>query len=328
MRRLPLLALVLLLAATACSPGGAEKKAAAGTAAAPASVEPAPTPTDAPTTTTSHAPATTAKKSATPLPGLQRGSKGPEVLALEQKLATLKYDTGAVDGTFDSTTTQAVIAFQKVNGMARTGRATADVTAKLATAGAPAPLLPAAEATRVEIDLPRQVLFLYQGGQLVRTLAISSGGGYRYCVDGECAKAITPGGSFRVGRKILGKHISPLGELYNPLFFNGGIAIHGAPSVPASPASHGCVRIPMSASLWFYNTVASGTPVYVIGGPRAPVPFNTPAPDGTPPSSAPAPPPDSTTTTTAPPASTTTSTSTSTTSTTSTPSSTTSTTLP
>jgi hypothetical protein len=127
------------------------------------------------------------------------------------------------------------------------------------------------------------VLFLYQGGALLRILPVSTGSGKRYCVDGQCDVAVTPGGSYRVGYRILGPHKSRLGVLYNPLFFNGGIAIHGAPSVPAYPASHGCVRIPMADSLWFFNTVTRGTPVYVVGGKSAPVPFNEPAPDGTPP---------------------------------------------
>jgi hypothetical protein len=131
---------------------------------------------------------------------------------------------------------------------------------------------------RVEIDLKRQVLQLYKGGALVRTLSVSTGSGKHYCVEGECAEAVTPGGSFKVNRKIRGLRVSRLGELYNPLYFNGGIAMHGSASVPAYPASHGCVRIPMNSSLWLFDNVPSGTPVYVIGGKKAPVPFNEQAP--------------------------------------------------
>jgi peptidoglycan hydrolase-like protein with peptidoglycan-binding domain len=194
------------------------------------------------------------------------------VADLETKLAAMKYDPGKVDGYYDSTTAFAVMAFQKVTGMARTGRATDDVVAALATAGGPAPLVPGGGALRVEIDIARQVLLLYQGDQLYRILAVSSGHGRHYCENGECGTAITPGGSFTVDRRIAGWHTSPLGKLYNPLFFNGGIAIHGSPSVPAYPASHGCVRIPMSAADWFYATVRNGTPVYVLGGPHVPPP--------------------------------------------------------
>jgi hypothetical protein len=37
----------------------------------------------------------------------------------------------------------------------------------------------------------------------------------------------------------------------------------------------------MSVSYWFPSQVPNGTPVYVIGGSKAAVPFNEPAPDGT-----------------------------------------------
>ena len=125
------------------------------------------------------------------------------------------------------------MAFQKVQGLARTGRATQDVVDALKTAGEPAPMMPSGGANRVEVDLKRQVLFLYKGGALLRILAVSTGNGKKYCVDGQCATAVTPGGSFKVSRKINGLRVSRLGQLYNPLYFNGGIAIHGAPSVPA-----------------------------------------------------------------------------------------------
>ena len=170
------------------------------------------------------------------------------------------------------------MAFQKLHGLARTGRATSDVIAALPGATLAAAMFAEGGPNRVEIDLKRQVLLLFQNGELVRVLSASTGTGKRYCVDGECARAVTPGGSFKVGRKIKGLRVSRLGKLYNPLYFNGGIAIHGSPSVPAGPASHGCVRIPMSASLWFHETVPTGTPVYVLGGSRAPVPFNEQAP--------------------------------------------------
>jgi len=54
---------------------------------------------------------------------------------------------------------------------------------------------------------------------------------------------------------------APLGKLYNPVYFVGGIAVHGAPSVPNRPASHGCVRIPMHIAEYFPTLVAKGDPV-------------------------------------------------------------------
>ena len=37
------------------------------------------------------------------------------------------------------------------------------------------------------------------------------------------------------------------GNMYKPLYFDAGQAIHGANSVPPSPASKGCARLPVSS---------------------------------------------------------------------------------
>lgn len=273
MRRLPqtlaLLTVAVALVAAACS--GKPARVAANVK---------PTSTTSSSTTTTALPATTtteAPKPAAPA-GLGIGARGAAVQTLEAKLAELRYQVGPVDGVLDGETVHGVVAFQKVHGLPRTGRATDDILARVMAAGIPGALMPGGGANRVEIDLKRQVLFLYKGGALYRTLDTSTGSGKRYCVDGACATAVTPGGSFRVTRRINGWRTSRLGRLYNPLYFNGGIAIHGSPSVPAYPASHGCVRITMVAAGWFPGQVPNGTPVYVIGGARAAVPFNEPAP--------------------------------------------------
>src|SRR5207244_1621963 len=196
------------------------------------------TTTAAPTTTTAAAPTTTSRSRppVTAPPGLGRGSSGPAVTAIQRRLLDLHYDVSAADGRFGTSTYFAVLAFQKVNGLARTGRATQDVIDRLNAAGDPPPLLPAGGSTRVEIDLKRQVLFLYKGGGLYRIEPISSGSGRRYCVEGECARAVTPGGSFRVTRRVSGWRTSKLGKLYNPPYFDRGIAINRAPSLPPYPA--------------------------------------------------------------------------------------------
>ena len=236
-----------------------------------------------PVTTVTGPPTTPAPTSSTTprLPGLQYGDSGPAILAMEQRLAALHYDVGTPDGHFGPADQFAVVAFEKVHGMDRTGRATDDVLAAMATATDPPPLVPSGGATRVEVDVPRQVLFLYIGDTLNRILPVSTGSGQHYCEKGDCGTAVTPSGSYRVFLKRLGLDVSPLGQLYNPLYFNGGIAIHGEPAVPNYPASHGCVRIPMNSSLWFFNTVSYGTPVYVIGGSKAPLPLNAAAPPST-----------------------------------------------
>jgi lipoprotein-anchoring transpeptidase ErfK/SrfK len=276
---LPVLALVGLVAA-GCSGGGDRRGGLAlvNQAQAQATV-PATTTSTAPPDAADDAPTTSTTSPPAPPPGLGKGARGPAVAALEQKLSSLRYEVGAVDGTYDQDTAYGVTAFQKVAGMERTGRATDDVVAAVDRTTTPPPaLVPAGGPTRVEVDLGRQVLFLYEGGNLSKILPVSTGSGERFCSEGWCRRAVTSPGSFAVYRQGRGWEKGPLGSLYNPQYFDGGIAIHGATSVPAGPASHGCVRIPMSAAEWFPSRVTRGTPVYVAG------------PDGVPPPRADAPP--------------------------------------
>ena len=237
----------------------------------------APGPSAAPTPSAPAPPATTTT-TAPPDGTLQAGMQGDAVRALQARLVALHYDPAPVDGRYGGGLVSAVMAFQKVAGMPRNGRATPDVLAAVASATDPAPMLAEGGATRIEIDMNRQVLFYWRDGALLRVLPVSTGTGRRYCEEGSCGVAVTPSGSFRIERRIRGKHKSPLGLLYDPLYFTGGYAIHGSPSVPGYPASHGCVRIPLHVSGWFYDSVPNRTPVYVIGGkyPAAPLPPEPP----------------------------------------------------
>ncbi len=253
-----------------------------------------------------------------PFDGLRPGSSGPEVTALQQRLAELHYDVSP-DGQYSAATSHAVMAFQKVNGLGRDGVAGPATRAKLASPVIPGASVPSGGSTRVEVDVARQVLFFYKGGSLYRIVSVSTGSGERFCVKGRCATAVTPGGSFRVSGKVGGWQTGDLGKLYKPSYFNGNIAIHGATSVPGGPASHGCVRVPMISADWIYASLPVGTPVYVLNGPRVPAPFSDAPPPPPPPTVAPTVPP------TLPPPSTTTTTSSTTTTTTTLPSTTTTT---
>ena len=173
---------------------------------------------------------------------------------VEQKLEALRYDVGPIDGNIDEASGHAIMAFQKVNGLARTGALTDDVkTQIMAAQGTPAPLLANGEPNRVEVSLAKQVLFLYENGSLLKILSVSSG----------TPETPTPTGTFRMFRSEPGWHTSALGRLYNAQYFVGGYAIHGSTSVPAEPASHGCVRIPMNSAEWFPERVTKGTQVFV-----------------------------------------------------------------
>ena len=191
---------------------------------------------------------------------LREGSSGADVLALEHRLADLRYDVGPISGVFDYDTRLAVMAFQKVHGLPRTGVADLATRARLG-----APYTPRLRyltlGLSVEIDLTKQVLYFARDGVVQRILPVSSGNNELYTVDGITSRAVTPVGNFRVTRKIDGIRISRLGQLFQPAYFLGGFAIHGSPSVPGYPASHGCVRVTKTAMNRLFPLLPVGTPV-------------------------------------------------------------------
>lgn len=162
----------------------------------------------------------------------------------------------------DESLRHALIAFQKIEGRQRTGRLTLEDLQTLQAARRPLAL--ESGSPHIEIDLNRQVLFIVDGGGLVsKILPISSGSGKLFTEGGRTRRAYTPCGQFTVYRKIAGWRKSPLGLLYYPNYIVGGVAIHGNPAVPAYPASHGCIRIPMFAAREFSEMMPIGTVVIV-----------------------------------------------------------------
>jgi len=181
-----------------------------------------------------------------------------EMKAAEERLAEMGYGTGPVDGVIDAITQNALVAFQKWEGKKVTGRLSRDDFDSIMNATAPRPK--DAGYKHVEVDLDRQVLLLTDdSGALERVLPVSSGSNKQYREKGASGLAYTPRGRFRITAKIAGWRKSPLGLLYYPNYFSGGVAIHGNPSVPNEPESHGCVRIPMSAAVEMYNRLPLGT---------------------------------------------------------------------
>ncbi len=183
----------------------------------------------------------------------------------EQRLADLGYWVGPVDGRIDEASRAGVIAFQKVDGRKATGQLTRRDFYALARAVPPLPR--ETGAAHIEVDLGRQVLFFVDDrGKVAHILPVSSGSGKTFHEAGYPeTHAVTPCGHLEVFGKAAGWKKSPLGEMFNPLYIVGGIAIHGSLDVPAHPASHGCIRVPMFASHQLPKMVALKTPVLVYG---------------------------------------------------------------
>ena len=60
-----------------------------------------------------------------------------------------------------------------------------------------------------------------------------------------------------------GWQAGPLGSLYRPNYFYGGYAVHGMTSVPAYPASHGCVRMTVPTMDRMWSSLWAGMPVAI-----------------------------------------------------------------
>ncbi len=195
----------------------------------------------------------------------RRERERSDVERVQRRLTELHYYVGAVDGKAGPATVSAVMAFQKVNGL------TVDGVIGPQTLGAlDDPVIPSLQGSapdRVEVDLTKQVLYLVTDGELARIVPVSSGSGEVYATaGGGTARALTPVGDYVVERRISGLREAPLGSLYDPMDFYRGWAIHGSNSVPAYPASHGCVRVTRADALWLFDRMPVGTPVSLYGG--------------------------------------------------------------
>ncbi len=260
------------------------------TVAPAAPVAPVP-PTTAPVT----APPTTAAPVTSHLSApLGRGSYGEDVRMVQQRLRDLGFEPGPIDGQFGSLTRAAVWAFEKLVLQTPRADATGVVTdAMWQRMQEPIAILPrrsfGAYADHTEVYLAEQVVVFFVGDRPALISHMSSGTGEQWCDEvtispgelgnehgteplqrGECGVSDTPGGVYEYYRRVEGVRQSALGGMWNPVYFNFGIAIHGAINVPLEPASHGCIRIPLEISETFQQYVHDGDKVYVFDGEEEP----------------------------------------------------------
>jgi peptidoglycan hydrolase-like protein with peptidoglycan-binding domain len=177
---------------------------------------------------------------------LQPGDHGDEVLARQNQLRDLGYWLGSPDGSYGPSTTHAVVALQKANGLARDGVAGPGTRRVLARAQRVQPT--SHEGHVIEVDLRRQIVIVADNGFATWVLDTSTG----------AQAGTTPIGHWKVFREVNGNDTGPNGTLYRPKYFNQRVAFHGYPSVPATPASHGCVRVTNQAMDFLWS---SGTPI-------------------------------------------------------------------
>ncbi|MBC7462368.1 MAG: L,D-transpeptidase [Thermoleophilia bacterium] len=153
-------------------------------------------------------------------------------------------------GGFDARMGESVIAFHKAYGLSRSSSFNASDWTVL-TKRAVAVSYPRAGA-HIEIDKGRQILMQVKNGKPWMIIHVSTG-----------RTGNTPAGTHKILWK--GEWVPSFYEtlLYKSMAFQGGFAIHGYPSVPTTPASHGCVRVPMWIAPRLYSVSPVGEAVYV-----------------------------------------------------------------
>jgi peptidoglycan hydrolase-like protein with peptidoglycan-binding domain len=199
---------------------------------------------------------------------------GVATKAAQKKLLSLGFWLLTSNGKYDESTRQAVMAFQKYYQLRPTGSMN-DATAFLLEKIDVRPQAQATEGTLAEVDKTRQLLFLVEDGETKHVINASTGDDRAYVepdmnTPGVLIRgtAITPVGQFKTNRERPdGWWVGDLGQIYRPKYFIGGVAIHGSQTVPAYPASHGCVRVTTSAMdmIWESGLLPLGSDVVVYG---------------------------------------------------------------
>ena len=195
-----------------------------------------------------------------PKPPTRKTAAPADPKAVQTKLASLGYlPNAAVTGKWDYRTMQAVIAFQAWSGLSRDGVVGPITLSKLKDAGRPLPLDRTSKGRRVEIYRSRGVVLLVSSGRTVRAIHTSTG------IGGDSPDIGTPPGKWKIYRKEVKSWSVPY-KTWLPYasYWVGGWALHGYADVPATPASHGCARLPLPEAKIVYDFVSIGTPVQVI----------------------------------------------------------------
>jgi PKD repeat protein len=197
--------------------------------------------------TASYAKARLALRKIVAYPRLTVGARGPSVLALNQELERLHIAVGGVDSSFGLDTRDAVVAFQKLHGLPRTGAVDARLWRRLTASRLPRARYP--HGNHIEVSKSLQILLVVRGGRVVLVSHVSTG-----------ATGNTPVGRWRVYSKTAGWLSS---GMFDSSFFLRGFAIHGYPSVPFYPASHGCIRLPVWLAPRIYALAPYGSTIYI-----------------------------------------------------------------
>jgi hypothetical protein len=183
-------------------------------------------------------------------PALHKGQCGKVVIGFKKAMRKIGYIANS-GPCFGGKTARGVLAYRKVNGMARSTRAGKGLV-KRAFAGRGAYRVRHADAgEHVEVPVSKQVLVFAKGDRPFAVYPISSG------------KSSTPTvtGHFTFQRAEPGYNSH---GMYYSFYFYGGYAVHGYESVPDYPASHGCIRTFIADQPEIYERINYGESIFIF----------------------------------------------------------------
>jgi L,D-transpeptidase catalytic domain len=183
-------------------------------------------------------------------PSLGPGKCGRVVRGFKRAMAKMGYVSGG-GSCFNGRAGREVLAYRKVNGMARDERAGKGLV-KLVFSGKGGYRVRHPDAgEHAEVPLAKQVLVLAKGDRPFAIYPVSTG------------KPSTPTitGEYSFYRREPGYNAE---GMYYSFYWHGGYAVHGYASVPNYPASHGCIRTYIADQPRIYDQLKYGEPIFVF----------------------------------------------------------------
>ncbi len=181
---------------------------------------------------------------------LHEGQCGRVVKGFKKAMRKLGYIANS-GRCFGGKTARGVLAYRKVNGMARSSRAGAGLVKRVFGGHGAYKVLHPGAGEHLEAPLSKQVLVFAKGDKPFAVYPVSSGKSSTPTVTGHFTFVRTEPGYNSHG-------------MYYSSYFYGGYAVHGYESVPDYPASHGCIRTFIADQPEIYNRIHHGESIFVF----------------------------------------------------------------
>jgi hypothetical protein len=183
-------------------------------------------------------------------PALHAGQCGRVVKGFKKAMAQMGYVSGG-GSCFSDRTSREVLAYRKVNGMARTERAGRGLVEDVFGGRGGYHVRYPGAGEHAEVPLSKQVLVLAKGGKPFAIYPVSTGKPSTPTVTGHYHFYLRSPGYNSEG-------------MYYSFYWHNGYAVHGYAEVPTYAASHGCVRTYIADQPRIYDQLHYGESIFVF----------------------------------------------------------------